>query len=230
MSETLEKTVASSDVVGLAQLTGDRSPIHHVGAFRGAYGVRPPHRPRPLHREPDLGRSRHPVARARCGLYLADAELPRPGADRRHRRGHRDGRRADAGQIRRAPFLPLHGRRRDRARRRGAGQSAEREDCEGSKAGGAVVRERLPLAGEDKLLRRVNPAGQLDFTVPPIPGVSLCFQPPAGDQSLHAGVDRRGGDLNRTLLKCIERAGDDPSNFQPAPGAMRQQHAIDFRG
>jgi 3-hydroxybutyryl-CoA dehydratase len=28
MSETLEKTIASSDVVGFAQLTGDRNPIH----------------------------------------------------------------------------------------------------------------------------------------------------------------------------------------------------------
>src|SRR6187455_3496630 len=28
MTETLEKTVSSSDVVGFAQLTGDRNPIH----------------------------------------------------------------------------------------------------------------------------------------------------------------------------------------------------------
>ena len=28
MAERLEKTVASSDVVGFAQLTGDRNPIH----------------------------------------------------------------------------------------------------------------------------------------------------------------------------------------------------------
>ena len=28
MTETLQKTVASSDVVGFAQLTGDRNPIH----------------------------------------------------------------------------------------------------------------------------------------------------------------------------------------------------------
>ncbi len=28
MTERLEKTVASSDVVGFAQLTGDRNPIH----------------------------------------------------------------------------------------------------------------------------------------------------------------------------------------------------------
>ena len=28
MTETLSKTVASSDVIGFAQLTGDRNPIH----------------------------------------------------------------------------------------------------------------------------------------------------------------------------------------------------------
>ena len=28
MAETLEKTVSASDVVGFAQLTGDRNPIH----------------------------------------------------------------------------------------------------------------------------------------------------------------------------------------------------------
>ena len=28
MTETLSKTVASSDVVGFAQVTGDRNPIH----------------------------------------------------------------------------------------------------------------------------------------------------------------------------------------------------------
>jgi 3-hydroxybutyryl-CoA dehydratase len=28
MTETLSKTISSSDVVGFAQLTGDRNPIH----------------------------------------------------------------------------------------------------------------------------------------------------------------------------------------------------------
>ena len=42
MTETLEKTVASSDVVGFAQLTGDRNPIHlseHFAA-RTSFGKR----------------------------------------------------------------------------------------------------------------------------------------------------------------------------------------------
>src|SRR3954453_14556549 len=42
MTETLEKTVATSDVVGFAQLTGDRNPIHlseHFAA-RTSFGRR----------------------------------------------------------------------------------------------------------------------------------------------------------------------------------------------
>jgi 3-hydroxybutyryl-CoA dehydratase len=45
MSETLEKTIASSDVVGFAQLTGDRNPIHlseHFAA-KTAFGRRIAH-------------------------------------------------------------------------------------------------------------------------------------------------------------------------------------------
>jgi len=45
MTETLEKTVSSSDVVGFAQLTGDRNPIHlseHFAA-RTAFGERIAH-------------------------------------------------------------------------------------------------------------------------------------------------------------------------------------------
>ena len=45
MAETLEKTVSSSDVVGFAQLTGDRNPIHlseHFAA-RTAFGERIAH-------------------------------------------------------------------------------------------------------------------------------------------------------------------------------------------
>jgi 3-hydroxybutyryl-CoA dehydratase len=50
MTETLEKTVSSSDVVGFAQLTGDRNPIHlsehllrahrSAGALRTAFTPR----------------------------------------------------------------------------------------------------------------------------------------------------------------------------------------------
>jgi len=45
MAETLEKTVSSSDVVGFAQLTGDRNPIHlseHFAA-RTSFGKRIAH-------------------------------------------------------------------------------------------------------------------------------------------------------------------------------------------
>src|SRR4029077_17091800 len=45
MSETLSKIIASSDVVGFAQLTGDRNPIHlseHFAA-RTAFGGRIAH-------------------------------------------------------------------------------------------------------------------------------------------------------------------------------------------
>ena len=45
MTETLEKVVSSSDVVGFAQLTGDRNPIHlwqHF-AVRTSFGKRIAH-------------------------------------------------------------------------------------------------------------------------------------------------------------------------------------------
>ncbi len=45
MAETLEKTISSSDVVGFAQLTGDRNPIHlseHFAA-RTSFGKRIAH-------------------------------------------------------------------------------------------------------------------------------------------------------------------------------------------
>jgi 3-hydroxybutyryl-CoA dehydratase len=45
MTETLEKTISSSDVVGFAQLTGDRNPIHlseHFAA-RTSFGKRIAH-------------------------------------------------------------------------------------------------------------------------------------------------------------------------------------------
>ena len=45
MTETLDKTVSSSDVVGFAQLTGDRNPIHlseHFAA-RTSFGKRIAH-------------------------------------------------------------------------------------------------------------------------------------------------------------------------------------------
>jgi 3-hydroxybutyryl-CoA dehydratase len=98
MSERLSKTVASSDVVGFAQLTGDRNPIHlseHFAA-KTSFGRRIAH-----------------------GLYTASlisavlgTRLPGPGAvyisqnlnfrapDRRHCGGDGHRRRAYSGKIR----------------------------------------------------------------------------------------------------------------------------------
>ena len=90
MTERLTKTVASSDVVGFAQLTGDRNPIHLSEHFAAKTSFRT----RIAHglytaslisavlgtRLPGPGR----------GLHLADAELSRPGQDRRHGGGEGD--------------------------------------------------------------------------------------------------------------------------------------------
>ena len=128
MTETLSKTISSSDVVGFAEVTGDRNPIHlsqHFAA-KTPFGTRIAH-----------------------GLYTASlisavlgTRLPGPGAvyisqtlnfrapvrDRRHGRGRGHGRRAHPGAAPGAPCLPLLGRRRGRARRRGLGQGSLRRD------------------------------------------------------------------------------------------------------
>ena len=64
MTETLSKTIASSDVVGFAQLTGDRNPIHlseHFAA-KTQFGKRIAHAPRGCPRASllPLGRRRRP--------------------------------------------------------------------------------------------------------------------------------------------------------------------------
>ena len=91
MTETLEKTVSSSDVVGFAQLTGDRNPIHlseHFAA-RTSFGKRIAHG---LYTASLISaRARHAAAGAGRDLYFADAEFSRAGENRRHRRRHRDG-------------------------------------------------------------------------------------------------------------------------------------------
>ena len=126
MTETLSKTIASSDVVGFAQLTGDRNPIHlseHFAA-KTQFGKRIAH-----------------------GLYTASlisavlgTRLPGPGAiyvsqtlnfhapvqDRRPGGRDRHGGGAHPRAPARAAHLHLQGRRRDRARRRGAGEGALR--------------------------------------------------------------------------------------------------------
>ena len=50
MTETYSKTVKSSDVVGFAEITGDRNPIPPVGALCGKDSVQGPDRSRPLYR------------------------------------------------------------------------------------------------------------------------------------------------------------------------------------
>ena len=91
MTETLEKTVASSDVVGFAQLTGDRNPIHlseHFAA-RTSFGKRIAHG---LYTASlDFGAARYAAAGSRRDLHFADLELPRAGEDRRHGSGYGDG-------------------------------------------------------------------------------------------------------------------------------------------
>ena len=81
MTETLKKTIDSSDVVGFAEVTGDRNPIHlseHFAA-KTPFGARIAHG---SHGKPDLGRARHAAARSRCGLHFTNPEFPRAGEDR----------------------------------------------------------------------------------------------------------------------------------------------------
>ena len=133
MTETLRKTIDSSDVVGFAEVTGDRNPIHlseHFAA-KTPFGTRIAH-----------------------GLYTASlisavlgTRLPGPGAVYISQTLHFRApvkigdtvevsvkvAELDAGEIPRAACLHLYGRRRDRARRRGLGE-------------GAVERRRRPPA------------------------------------------------------------------------------------
>ena len=144
MTETLAKTISSSDVVGFAEVTGDRNPIHlsqHFAA-KTPFGTRIAH-----------------------GLYTASlisavlgTRLPGPGAvyfsqTLNFRAPVRIG---DTVEVEvtvaelipaapGAPCLPLLGRRRGRARRRGLGQGALRRDrsrrrAPVSEAGRPIVR------------------------------------------------------------------------------------------
>ena len=106
MAETLEKTVSSSDVVGFAQLTGDRNPIHlseHFAA-RTSFGKRIAHG---LHRQSDFGGARHAIAGTWRHLYFADAQFPRPGENRRHRGSHCHRAGAHPGKIARPAVVHL---------------------------------------------------------------------------------------------------------------------------
>jgi len=97
-----------------------------VGAFCRPHAVWPAHRARPLHREPDLGSTRHAAAGAGRDLHCANAQFSRAGTDRRHGDAHRHRGRADAGQIMGATDLRVQGRPRVGARRRSFGESAVR--------------------------------------------------------------------------------------------------------
>ena len=85
-ARSLRKTVESEDVIGFAELTGRPQSDPSLRPFRPQDPLRRAHRPRPLHREPDLGGDRHAPAGAGRGLHLADPQLPRAGENRRRDR------------------------------------------------------------------------------------------------------------------------------------------------
>ena len=66
MAETLSKTIASSDVVGFAQLTGDRNPIHLSEHFAA--------------KTPFKGRIAHGLYTASLISAVIGTRLPGPGA------------------------------------------------------------------------------------------------------------------------------------------------------
>ena len=123
MTERLKKTIAASDVVGFAQLTGDRNPIHlseHFAA-RTNFG----------------GRIAHGLYTAGLISAVLGTRLPGPGAiyisqTLNFRAPVR------IGDTARAAVVRVQGRPRRGARRRGAGEGAARG--EGEKAGDAGVR------------------------------------------------------------------------------------------
>ena len=126
MTERLKKTIAASDVVGFARLTGDRNPIHLSEHFAA--------------RTPFGRRIAHGLYTASLMSAVLGTRLPGPGAiyisqtlnfrapvkigDTVTVIVHRC--RADAGKIPRAPDLRLQGRPPSGARRRSAGESAAR--------------------------------------------------------------------------------------------------------
>ena len=110
MTEALKKTINSSDVVGFAEVTGDRNPIHlseHFAA-KTPFGTRIAHG---LYTasliSAVLGTQ---AAGPRRHLYFADAQFPRAGAHRRYRHGEGHSGRTDPGEIPRAADLHLQRR------------------------------------------------------------------------------------------------------------------------
>ena len=106
MSETLSKTIASSDVVGFAQLTGDRNPIHlseHFAA-RTSFGTRIAHGLYTASLISAVLGTRLPGPGA---VYIS--QFPRAGEDRRAGRCDGDGRRAHPGAPARTAYMRLQG-------------------------------------------------------------------------------------------------------------------------
>ena len=92
--------MSSSDVVGFAELTGDRNPIHLAQHF----AAKTPFKTRIAHGlytasliSAVLG---HPPSRTWSHLHLSDAELPCPGADWGHRARSGRSRRTDPSRHR----------------------------------------------------------------------------------------------------------------------------------
>ena len=138
MTETLAKTVASSDVVGFAQLTGDRNPIHLSEHFAA--------------RTPFGKRIAHGLYTASLISAVLGTRLPGPGAiyisqTLNFRAPVKIG---DTVVVTvtvnelipespRPAVLRLRGRGRNRARRRGAGEGAERKGRQGKKTPNEAV-------------------------------------------------------------------------------------------
>ena len=128
MTETLKKVIDASDVVGFAEVTGDRNPIHlseHFAA-KTPFGTRIAHGLYTASLISAVLGTR--LARAGRDLHFANLEFSRAGENRRHRRCQREGGRTDAREVPRTPDLHLFCRRRRRPRRRGLGESPVQRD------------------------------------------------------------------------------------------------------
>ena len=124
MTETLSKVIDASDVVGFAEVTGDRNPIHLSEHFRRENTIRNPHRAWSLYGEPDFCGSWHAIARTWRDLYFANLELSRAGQNRRYRRCRCRCCGVAARKISCASDLQMFGRRRGGTRRGGLGEGA----------------------------------------------------------------------------------------------------------
>ena len=122
MRETYAKTVKSSDVVGFAEITGDRNPIHLSEHF----AAKTPFKNRIAHGLYTASLISAVIGTRLPGpgaIYISQTlELPEPGEDRRHRRGHCRDHRTDRRAPARSLVMRMHGRRCDGSQRRGLGQ------------------------------------------------------------------------------------------------------------